>query len=158
MRAQQEEDVIIERGHILPGPSNLVRGNRHARKCQQEVSVSPKRDNLVWEETSLERFCSLLVTWRQKDSPSLHCSLGWLKPDGRSAPALGELFLATEETLTPQDLEPRAAGWLCLGPFLPSGVSAFPTALRLPLSLLPARTSRYSSQGHTWFPDVLLNP
>lgn len=77
----------------------------------------------------LGHFCSLLVNksegWSQ---PPL---LSWVvKAKWQPSSSLEELFLATEETLTPQDLEPRVAGGLSLGPFLPSVVSTtFPTAL-----------------------------
>lgn len=68
--------------------------------------------------------------------PASSALLAGLKPDGSPALALGELFLATEDTLTPQDLEPRAAGRPSLsvpGPFLPLG----PSALPLPAGVSP---------------------
>lgn len=55
-----------------------------------------------------------------------------LQLDGRPVQAHGELLLPSEETLTPQNPEPRAASWGDLGPFLPLGTSAFPAALPLP--------------------------
>lgn len=53
---------------------------------------------------------------------------GGLKPNGTPALALGELFLATEETLT---LRIWSQGWLAgplsvPGPFLPLAVPALP--------------------------------
>ena len=48
------------------------------------------------------------------------------KPDGSPALVLGELFLATEETPTPQNLGPSAAGRPFLSACLPLGASALP--------------------------------
>lgn len=72
-------------------------------------SSSQQDESEGWSQPSLLSWV-VNVRWQPSSSP-------------------GELFLATEETLTPQDVEPRVAGRLCLGPFLHLVVSTFPTAL-----------------------------
>lgn len=89
--------------------------------------------------------------------PASSALLAGLKPDGSPALALGELFLVTEETLTPQDLEPRAVGGPSLGPWSLPSLGCFCPPLT-GLSLLLMGTFLYCSQSYTWFPNMMLCP